>query len=138
MLVPSDMIMTAELTAKVLASNIPIDKSEQPYANRDPSELQDQLMHSKDECGARELMYLISKTVTGFVATSRLRITSHLPSSSSATSFSFPLVLAGGVLFSSSVVCAALLGPATSVKFATKALRGAPRLAGAFEALSTA
>lgn len=84
--------------------------------------------------------YLISKTVTGFVATSRRSTTSHLPSSSSSstTSFSLPFVLATGALFSSSAVCAVLLGPATRVKLATKALRGAPRLAGAFEALRTA
>lgn len=82
--------------------------------------------------------HLISNTVTGLVATSRLRMTSHLPNSSSSTSFSFPLALAGGSLFSSSTVCGVLLGPATTVKFATKAFRGAPRLAGAFEALRTA
>jgi hypothetical protein len=71
--------------------------------------------------------------VTGLVATSLLNITSHLPSSSSA-SFSLPLTL---LLSSSSAVCGALLGPATNVKVATKALRGPPRLDG-FEAFSTA
>jgi len=118
-----------ELTANVLASRIPIERSEHPYANNDPSEL----IVSLSQFALDAATHLTSKTVTGLVATSLLRTTSHLPNSSSS-SFSFPLTLE---LLSSSAVWGALLGPATRVKVATKALRGPPLFDG-FEALRTA
>lgn len=118
-----------ELTANVLASRIPIERSEHPYANNEPSELGVRI-ESDAKSSATDLT---SKTVTGLVATSLLNTTSHLPNSSSSA-FSLPLTLE---LLSSSAVCGVLLGPATSVKVATKALRGPPRFDG-FEAFRTA
>ena len=114
-------------TARVLASSIPIEKSEHPYANSLPSSLR---AADKRPWSKRPFPHLTSNTVTGFLATSLRTTTSHLPSSCNSTTSSS--------LHSDSLSAdetGALLGPATKPNVQTKALRGLPRFE-SFEGLA--
>jgi hypothetical protein len=121
------------LTANVLESSSPIDKSALPYASSLPSVLV--VSFAKKAMVSPRIAHLTSKTVIGLPATSLRTITSHLPNSSSST----PLLSSFSSLidFASASVMDVLLGPATSPKVTTKDFLAAPRL-GDFVELSTA